>query len=99
MFISIFPLFFIIRQVHTQPVITTNSNTTSRPIRAPAAGIAIFKGNASCIVGLSDVDGHVSGDAGSLSVGISATFVVTVLLETESMVDDGHTFAYSVVDT
>ena len=91
MFISIFPLFFIIRQVHTQPVITTNSNNISRPIRAPAAGIAIFEGNASCIVGLSDVDG--------LSVGIPATYIVTVLLEMESMVDDGHTFTYSVVDT
>ena len=99
MFISIIPLFFIIRQVHTQPVITTNSNTISRPIRAPAAGITIFKGNASCIVGLSDGDGHVSDDVGLLSVGIPATYIVTVLLEMESMVDDGHIFAYSVVDT
>ena len=46
MFISIFPLFFIIRQVHTQPVITTSNSTA----RAPAAGATIINGTV-CIVG------------------------------------------------
>ena len=50
MFISIFPLFFMIRQVHTQPEIITSSSTTRAPI-ADAVVYNIVKGTVGAHVG------------------------------------------------
>ena len=80
----------MIRQVHTQPVITTSRSTISRPIVPPAAGIIIKR------IGLTEAGEHIDDDDGLISVGVLATFVVSEAVG--SIVDVGHTVEYSIVD-
>ena len=92
MFISIFPLFFIIRQVHTQPEITTSRRTTRAPI-ADAVAYNTVKG----IVDARDIVGKCVGDTDDRYVVTCTVVVVSIVCNLSEVVDDGHTVTGTVV--
>ena len=88
MLISIFPLFFIIRQVHTQPVITTSNSTA----RAPAAGATIIRGTIGVLV-------FIAGEFVDMKHVVleMLMFVVSIIFGSSEVVGVGHTLTCTVL--
>jgi hypothetical protein len=79
MFISIFPLFFMIRQVHTQPEITTSSSTTRAPVADAVVYNIIMEGTVFAVGACVSEVGESVGNSEDIDDGHTVTCTVVVV--------------------